>query len=79
MAENVNDSITSDREQDSDVGTITLNEVLELEDELIEQSAAVLGAANDKNCSFIEVSFTVSVNIVTAFITVSLFTIHRAI
>lgn len=41
---------------DSDVVTMTLNDVLEFEDELIENTAAVLGAANDKNCSYNEVS-----------------------
>lgn len=56
MAENMNESTTSEQEQDNEGGTITLNEMLELEDDLIEQSAAVLGAANDKSCSFIEVS-----------------------
>ncbi|KAL1506059.1 hypothetical protein ABEB36_005490 [Hypothenemus hampei] len=39
---------------DSDVVTLTLNDVLELEDELIENTAAVLGAANDKQCSYNE-------------------------
>ncbi|KAF7270875.1 hypothetical protein GWI33_016178 [Rhynchophorus ferrugineus] len=39
---------------DSGVVTLTLNDVLELEDELIENTAAVLGAANDKSCSYVE-------------------------
>uniref|UniRef100_A0AAR5Q3C1 UBR-type domain-containing protein n=2 Tax=Dendroctonus ponderosae TaxID=77166 RepID=A0AAR5Q3C1_DENPD len=39
---------------DSDVVTMTLNDVLEFEDEMIENTAAVLGAANDKNCSYNE-------------------------
>lgn len=41
--------------EESDVVTLTLNDVLELEDELIENTAAVLGAANDKVCSYNEV------------------------
>lgn len=43
-----------DNMDDSDAVTLTLNEVLELEDELIENTAAVLGAANDKTCSYVE-------------------------
>lgn len=45
----------SQEPEDSDVVTLTLNDVLELEDELIENTAAVLGAANDKVCSYNEV------------------------
>ncbi|XP_066145467.1 putative E3 ubiquitin-protein ligase UBR7 isoform X1 [Euwallacea fornicatus] len=37
-----------------EVVTLSLNDVLELEDELIENTAAVLGAANDKVCSYKE-------------------------
>lgn len=46
----------SQEPEDSDVVTLTLNDVLELEDELIENTAAVLGAANDKVCSYNEVN-----------------------
>lgn len=46
-----------DNMDDSDTVTLTLNEVLELEDELIENTAAVLGAANDKTCSYVEVCY----------------------
>lgn len=41
---------------ESGVVTLTLNDVLEFEDEVIENTAAVLGAANDKSCSYSEVS-----------------------
>lgn len=43
-------------ENPEDENVMTLNDVLEYEDELIENTAAVLGAANDKNCSYAEVS-----------------------
>lgn len=51
----IDDSQNLDESQnmeDSEVVTMTLNDVLELEDELIENTAAVLGAANDKACSY---------------------------
>ncbi|XP_060531169.1 putative E3 ubiquitin-protein ligase UBR7 [Cylas formicarius] len=50
---NVPENTASSRE-DPEVVTLTLNEVLELEDELIANAAAVLGAANDKACSYAE-------------------------
>lgn len=34
---------------------VTLNEVLQYENQIIEDTAAVLGAMNDKNCSYTEV------------------------
>ncbi|CAH2008289.1 unnamed protein product [Acanthoscelides obtectus] len=37
---------------DGDAVTLTLNEVLELEEEMMEDTAAVLGAASDKTCSY---------------------------
>lgn len=40
---------------DPEAMTLTLNEVLELEDEMIQDAAAVLGASSDKTCSFVEV------------------------
>lgn len=56
MSEDSNaDENNVDNVDDSDAVTLTLNEVLELEDELIENTAAVLGAANDKTCSYVEV------------------------
>ncbi|KAK9885652.1 hypothetical protein WA026_012416 [Henosepilachna vigintioctopunctata] len=39
---------------ESEVSTLTLNEVLQYEDQIIEDTAAVLGALNDKNCSYAE-------------------------
>ncbi|XP_050300198.1 putative E3 ubiquitin-protein ligase UBR7 [Anthonomus grandis grandis] len=43
------------REMDeSDTEVLTLNDVLELEDQLMENTTAVLGAANDKKCSYEE-------------------------
>ncbi|KAJ8975321.1 hypothetical protein NQ317_008307 [Molorchus minor] len=52
--ENTTNENKTDNLDDSDGVTLTLNDVLELEDELIENTAAVLGAANDKTCSYIE-------------------------
>lgn len=43
---------------DPEAMTLTLNEVLELEDEMIQDAAAVLGASSDKTCSFVEVAVT---------------------
>ncbi|XP_074030520.1 putative E3 ubiquitin-protein ligase UBR7 [Leptinotarsa decemlineata] len=40
--------------EETDPVTLTLNDVLEFENELIENTAAVLGAANDKTCSYVE-------------------------
>lgn len=58
MSEDNNvDENNVDNVDDSDAVTLTLNEVLELEDELIENTAAVLGAANDKTCSYVEVCY----------------------
>ncbi|KAJ8934910.1 hypothetical protein NQ318_012459 [Aromia moschata] len=53
-AENDPTENKTDNLDDSDGVTLTLNDVLELEDELIENTAAVLGAANDKTCSYVE-------------------------
>ncbi|KAJ8913423.1 hypothetical protein NQ315_017167 [Exocentrus adspersus] len=52
--ENNTEENNANNVEDSDTVTLTLNEVLELEDELIENTAAVLGAANDKTCSYVE-------------------------
>ncbi|EFA01491.1 putative E3 ubiquitin-protein ligase UBR7 [Tribolium castaneum] len=53
MAESLDTSNVSDQNaEDSEVVTLTLNDVLELEDELIQDAAAVLGASNDKTCSY---------------------------
>ncbi|KAJ3657279.1 hypothetical protein Zmor_009316 [Zophobas morio] len=53
MAENLDTSGTSEQTpEDSEVTTLTLNDVLELEDEMIQDAAAVLGASNDKACSY---------------------------
>ncbi|XP_056638961.1 putative E3 ubiquitin-protein ligase UBR7 [Diorhabda sublineata] len=51
--ENVTET-NDDMDTEGDPVTMTLNDVLELEDELIENTAAVLGAANDKICSYVE-------------------------
>ncbi|XP_030766741.1 putative E3 ubiquitin-protein ligase UBR7 [Sitophilus oryzae] len=45
---------TADADDSAGVVTLTLNDVLELEDELIETTGAILGAANDKACSYTE-------------------------
>lgn len=47
-----------ERDQDNmeEENVMSLNDVLEYEDDLIENTAAVLGAANDKTCSYAEVS-----------------------
>lgn len=56
------ENATMDTERDpltenpEDENIMTLNDVLEYEDDLIENTAAVLGAANDKTCSYAEVS-----------------------
>ena len=56
MAENLDTSGTSEQTpEDSEVTTLTLNDVLELEDEMIQDAAAVLGASNDKACSYSDV------------------------
>lgn len=39
-----------------DENIMSLHDVLEYEDDLIENTAAVLGAANDKTCSYAEVN-----------------------
>lgn len=49
------DSATDIPNEESEVTTMSLKDVLELEDALIEETAAVLGAANDKKCSYTEV------------------------
>lgn len=56
MSENLDTSTTSDQAaEDSEVTTLTLNDVLDLEDEMIQDAAAVLGASNDKACSYDDV------------------------
>ncbi|CAG9858581.1 unnamed protein product [Phyllotreta striolata] len=49
---NENESVEIDEENDPSI--ITLNEVLEIENEFMENTAAVLGAASDKVCSYAE-------------------------
>lgn len=46
------DPLTDNPEEEN---VISLNDVLEYTDDLIEDAAAVLGAANDKTCSYAEV------------------------
>ncbi|KAL3265555.1 hypothetical protein HHI36_009760 [Cryptolaemus montrouzieri] len=41
-------------EEDPEGSILTLNEVLQYEDQMMEDTAAVLGALNDKNCSYVE-------------------------
>ncbi|CAG9822631.1 unnamed protein product [Phaedon cochleariae] len=52
--DNVEEPNLENAEEGDQVVTFTLNDVLEFENELIENTAAVLGAANDKNCSYVE-------------------------
>ncbi|CAG9838139.1 unnamed protein product [Diabrotica balteata] len=52
--ENENKSTNEEMDTENDSVTVTLNDVLEFENELIENTAAVLGAANDKTCSYVE-------------------------
>ncbi|CAH1370242.1 hypothetical protein MTP99_011797 [Tenebrio molitor] len=53
MSENLDVSGNSEQSaEESEVVTLTLNDVLELEDEMIQDAAAVLGASNDKACSY---------------------------
>ncbi|CAH0559920.1 unnamed protein product [Brassicogethes aeneus] len=50
-----NNEVENEQEQnmdDSDVVTLTLNDVLELEEEIFQESAAILGASSDKVCSY---------------------------
>lgn len=54
VVETERDPLTDNPEDES---VMTLHDVLEYEDDLIENTAAVLGAANDKTCSYAEVSF----------------------
>jgi hypothetical protein len=57
MSENLDVSGNSEQSaEESEVVTLTLNDVLELEDEMIQDAAAVLGASNDKACSYNDVS-----------------------
>lgn len=52
-------NVETERESDNaeEENVLTLNDVLEYEDDLIENTAALLGAANDKTCSYAEVSY----------------------
>lgn len=50
-----NEAIEMDSNIEDADNVVTLNEVLQYENQIIEDTAAVLGAMNDKNCSYVEV------------------------
>lgn len=56
--ENLNVETEGEIEENADdENVMTLNDVLDMEDDLIENTAALLGAANDKTCSYAEVRY----------------------
>lgn len=55
MSEETANLPETEQENMEEENVMTLNDVLEYEDDLIENTAAVLGAANDKTCSYAEV------------------------
>lgn len=51
-----NQIVEEDSTFDDPEGVVTLDEVLQYENKLMEDTAAVLGDMSDKNCSYVEVS-----------------------
>lgn len=52
LVETERDPLSDNPEEEN---VISLNDVLDYENDLIENTAALLGAANDKTCSYAEV------------------------